>query len=160
MKVTKLFALLLVSGISACLFRSPSHLALAEGLRKQGQYDAAISEYRLYISERSKVKGLPKDQDPNFYELLIGDCFLGMGKPEDALAAYLKAKELGMQDDLVAGKLRALAQYYEDKSEYQVAIELLKKYRTLDPLLFDLDIDRNHKKLIQAADLDSQPGLY
>ena len=92
------------------------------------------------------------DQRPYFYYLLIGDSYLGLGRPDDAEKAYLTALEHETENSLVAGKLRGLANWFETRAEYETAIELLNRHHELDPLLYDIEIDQLHKKLIDAED--------
>jgi len=135
-----------------CFLAAPSHLLRAEELRAAGKFEAAIEEYQLYIDQRIQRHDYTEADNPYFFYLLIGDSYLGMDDTAKAEEAYLKAKENGTAANLVAGKLRAIGQYYEVRGRYAEAIEILRKHRELDPLLFDLDIDRNHKNLIAAED--------
>lgn len=147
-----LCTLFLVS-FTSCLFSPrPSHLMSAESLRKEEKYEEAIKEYETYIAERLKDKSAIEDYNPYFYYLLIGDCYQGLGQPEKALESYVTAKDKNVDGPIVGGKLRSLAAWYEERTRYEEAIALLQKYRDLDPLLFDLDIDRNHKAMIGAED--------
>lgn len=129
---------------------SASHLLRAEALRKEQQYELAIEEYELYVAQRKTVKDLPPEQNPFFYYLLIGDCRLALGQVEEAKVAYLTARDNGVEKDLVGAKLRNLAHWHEERREYDAAIAILQEFRALDPLLFDVDLDRNHKKLLNA----------
>ena len=121
---------------------------IAERLRTEEKFEAAIAEYEVYIQERLEDQDAPPEYNPNFYFLLIGDCYQGLDKPEEALAAYLKAKDNKVDSSIVGSKLRSLASWYEQRARYEEAIALLQQHRELDPLLFDLDIDRNHKLLV------------
>ena len=147
-----LLSLLGLLGIGGCFFSSPSHLLRAEELRAAGKFEPAIKEYQAYIDQRIERKDYTDSDNPYFFYLLIGDSYLGMEDPAKAEESYLKAKENGTADNLVAGKLRGIGQFYELRGRYAEAIEFLRKHRELDPLLFDLDIDRNHKSLISAED--------
>ncbi len=124
----------------------------AESFRKDGKFDQAITEYQAYIDERLKRKDFPPDQSPYFYYLLIGDSYVGLGRPDDAEKAYLTALDNGTEQSLVAGKMRALADWFETRGEYETAIELLQRHHNLDPLLYNIEIDQLHKKLIEAED--------
>lgn len=143
-----------VFGLSGCWFGSvgQSHAQRAAELRSQHQYDEAIAEYQKHMAERQKDKFRPANEIPAFYELLIGDTLLDAGRPEEAEAAYNRAMEAKVQSELVSFKLRHLSQYYESQNKLQTAIDLLKKYREHDPVMFDFDIDRLHKKLVSEED--------
>ena len=144
--------LILALLLSACGFSQVSHLARAENFRADKKYTEAIEEYQAYIDQRQKEKNTNPDLNPNFYYLLIGDCYLGIDRPQDAKKAYISAKEQSVSPSIVASKFRSLAAYFEDRGEYSQAIEILTEFRPLDPMLFDIDIDRNHKELISAED--------
>ena len=134
---------------ASCIFTPTSHLMRAEVLRRDKKYSEAIEQYRLYIEQRLAEKHVPEEQNPFFYYLLIGDSYLGLSDPASAKESYLIARDNKAEPDLVAAKLRSLALYYEDRKQYQDAIDVLQEFRELDPLLFDLDIDRNHKKMLE-----------
>ncbi len=143
----------LLLSLSACFADfGPSHATRAIELRKEGKYDEAIEEYRIHRREREKSKYRPADENPAFYELLIGDVYLEAGKPLEAEAAYERALQEKVSDELVNYKLRGLAQWYESKNRIQEALTVLNKYREREPVLFDFDIDRLHKRALREED--------
>ena len=144
-----LFPLLVFSG---CFFGvwtiGPSHAQRAAQLRTEKRYDEAIAEYRIHMEERRRDSHRPPEENPSFYELLIGDTYAEAGRTEEAEAAYTRAVDEGVHVELVNFKLRHLAQALEEKGKLQEAIDFLKKYRDRDPVMFDYDIDRLHKKIV------------
>lgn len=144
---------------SGCLFsQTASHAQVAQSLRDQGKYDEAIVEYRLHMATREKDVHRPKDENPAFYELLIGDTYLEAGRPELAEESYLRADTAAVPKDLVNFKLRHLATWYEEKSQFEPAILLLNKFRDRDPVMFNYDIDRLHKKMLSTEDVSQPTG--
>jgi tetratricopeptide (TPR) repeat protein len=121
-------------------------------LRSAQKYQEAISEYRTYIDLRLKEKTVSENYSPYFYYLLIGEAYLKLDQPDQARTAFLEAKEHGTSPALVADKLRQLAGWYEERKRYDEAIAVLHEFRQLDPLMFDSDLDRNHKEQISAED--------
>lgn len=152
------FCLLNSLFFNGCLGRSQlAHLDKAEELRKDGKCEQAIPEYRLYLDWRlsEKQKSINPDLNPRFYHLLIGDCYLRLNEPDKARKEFLSAKEAGIDPSLVSSKLRDLAQWYENRQEYETAIQILTEFYELDPSRFDIELDRNHKALINK--LDNKP---
>ncbi|MFN8392618.1 MAG: tetratricopeptide repeat protein [Bdellovibrionota bacterium] len=141
-----------VSLSMGCFNVQLSHLKQAELLRENGQYEAAIQQYQIFIDERLHQPPPPGALNPYFYYLLIGDCYLKLDKADEAKSAYLTALSNDVDKPLVAGKLRELAAWFEKNKRFDDAIAILHEHRELDPLLFDLDIDRNHKEAIEAED--------
>jgi tetratricopeptide (TPR) repeat protein len=140
--------LLLLSGCTA-LFGSPiSHAEKADSLRLDGHYIEAIAEYRLHITSRLKKRGVT--ENPYFYFLLIGDCYLALDQLEEAEKSFLEAQALKIDNALIADRMRQIAAWHEKHDDLEMALNVLEKYRTLDPLLFDLEIDRIHKTFVEA----------
>lgn len=125
------------------------HRREAEKLKTEGKLREAIEQYEQHIAERRGADSKFPGENPSFYYIMIGDLYLKLEEPERALDAYLKAYEDGVMPEFVVDRLRQVSAYYEGQQLYQQAIELLTKYRELDSLLFDWDIDRLHKKIIQ-----------
>lgn len=130
----------------------PSHAQRAAQLRQQGKYEESIEQYRLHMEQRKNDPNRPQDENPSFYELLIGDVFLDAGNPKEAEESYLRASSQNVHGDLVNFKFRHLGQWYESQGNLGKAIEILKKYRDRDPLMFDYDIDRLHKAMLKQED--------
>lgn len=125
-----------------------SHRRTAEKLKMEGKLDEAIAEYEKHIAERGSASSKFPGENPSFYYIMIGDLHLRQDRPELALDAYLKAHDDGVMQEFIVDRIRQVSGYYEQREQLQAAIELLSKYRDLDPLLFDWDIDRLHKKSV------------
>ncbi|MCB0325156.1 MAG: tetratricopeptide repeat protein [Bdellovibrionales bacterium] len=159
-------ALLLVLGsmhVTGCYFYADSfsfgdaksHAALAEELTAEHQYEAAIEEYRRHLNDRLTDEHRTAEENPYFYELLIGDLYLRLERVDDAINAYESALREKVDTGLVGERLRRLGDWYEERGQYEQAIATLRKYRFLDPLTFDLEIDRLHKASLAVDDFDA-----
>ena len=122
----------------------------AEQLRNEGKCDEAIEEYRSHMQTRLTEPTRPEDENPYFYYLLIGDCHLQMGDVEQAKKDYVAAKDANVQAPLVNERLRRLGHWYEAQGRFDEAIDHLQEFRELDTLMFDLDIDRIHKRQVRS----------
>jgi tetratricopeptide (TPR) repeat protein len=131
---------------------SYSHAEAAEKLRKRGKYQAAIEEYQKHIQARLENTDKEKDENPYFYYLLIGESYLRMEKLDKAEESYRQALEKSVNVTLVADGFRQIAQTYERRGDYDAAIDILRKHRELDDLLYDAQIDRIHKKSVYEAE--------
>lgn len=137
----------------SCSFYSPTAAWVAEDLRKQRKYQEAIVEYQKHIDNKLKQKDNQNSAlNPYFYYLLIGDCYLELQKFDAAKKSYLTALEYEIEKELVGAKLRALAEKLEESGQLENAINLLMENRELDTLLFDIDIDKFHKKMLEGED--------
>ncbi len=137
----------------SCSFYSPSAAWVAEDLRKQGKYQEAIVEYKKHISNKLAQKDKQHSElNPFFYYLLIGDCYLELKEFDSAKKSYLTALEHNIEKKLVGAKIRTLADKLEENGQTENAINLLTENRELDTLLFDIDIDKLHKKILEAED--------
>lgn len=130
---------------SCLLFSSTSQLQKAEEFSRQKKYAEAISAYRTHMQERLQIKDRPEWENPYFYLILIGDIELGTDKPEDALNSYLEAEEKKVDLYLVSDRIRSVCRWYEEKGEFDKAIEILLRYRDQDSLLFEAMLDRLNK---------------
>lgn len=148
--------ILLIFLISACqpffyfgTFSSQSnnYLEQAAELTNAQEYEKAIEAYQQHIDYRLSIKNRPEWENPNFYLLLIGDLYLKMDKVDSALKSYQEAETLQVEKTLVADRYRMISRWYEEKSDYKKAIEVLEKYRDRDPLLNDAILDRLAKEL-------------
>ena len=148
-----LAALMLCScsaGVGAFSFTAAgNHRRNAEQLKSEGKYEEAIVEYEKHIAERAAASSKFPGENPSFYYIMIGDLQLEQEKPQEALESYLKAQTDGVMSEFIIDRIRQVSSYYETRENYDAAIELLHKYRDLDPLVFDWDIDRLHKKTVR-----------
>lgn len=130
---------------------SLTHAEAAEKLRKNGKYESAIEEYKRHIAVRLAKEDKPKDENPYFYYLLIGESYLRLGELEKAEESYSTALKQEVNTTLVADGFRQIAGEYEKREDYDAAIEILRKHRELDDLLYDAQMDRLHKKSVLEA---------
>ena len=152
-------SLLLFSGLlcTGCVFdfetfsfsTGPSHATIADDLRKEGKLKESIAEYEQHVSDRLASKRKFPDENPYFYYLLIGDVYLELDDPAEARRAYERALDEKVEPRLTSARLRRLGQWYEEKGKYEEALEVLKKYRDLDPEMYNLDIDQVHKAIVK-----------
>lgn len=160
-KTLRLLNILLVPcfafALTAC--RHKGKLDNAEELLRQEKFDEAIELYKTHMSDRLSTKNKPEWENPNFYYLLIGDIELRRSKVDAAIANYKTAQENGIHSSLISDRMRYVASWYEEKGKYDEAIEVLKKNRQLDPLLFDAMLDRLSKDLIRTQDEARQHSL-
>lgn len=129
-----------------------THGEAARKLREKGEFKAAIEEYQKHIQSRLKDPNRLPDENPYFYEIIIGNIYLDLRDPAAALTSYLTAKEHQVEDDLVLDGIIRVARFHEAQKEYEQAIDLLEKYREMDELIIDGDIDRIHRKYIESLD--------
>lgn len=157
---SRAFAALLISSLlsfEACFFfsgslgfaPSKSHAQLAEERSSEGKYREAISEFLLHMEHRLASTTRPKDENPYFYFLLIGDLYLKLEEPTQAENSYMEAAAHDVLPELVRERFRGLGKWLEQREEYRFAIKVLERHRALDPIMFDFDIDRIHKKIVQ-----------
>lgn len=144
-----IFAILIAQGCALRFTASASHGTKAQQHQEDEEFIEAITEYRLHLAERIERK-TQKEENPYFYYLLIGDCYLSLENVNEAEKNYLIAKQNQVSLSLVAERLRRIGNWYEERNELEQALLFLKKYRDLDPLLFDLETDRIHKKFVAA----------
>jgi hypothetical protein len=152
----------IIFGLSSCTFviggfSSPfvftswgEHRRKAEQLETENNLEAAIDQYLLHIEQRRGDSSRPESENPSFYYILIADLYIRLERPKEALSYILRAKEDGVMKEFVIDRMRQVSAYHENAGAFSVAIQLLTEYRSLDPLLFDWDIDRLHKKLVQS----------
>lgn len=130
---------------------SPSgyqNLRKAEEFTRQERYDQAIESYRRHIEVRLEKEDRPEWENPYFYYLIIGDLELGQGHIAKALAAYELAQRKGVAKSLVSDRYRLVASWHESHGELNKAASIAEHYRELDPLLFDLMLDRLSKQIV------------
>ena len=131
---------------------SSGELKSAEEYSRQGNYDEAIAAYRRHMEDRLSVTNRPSWENPYFYLILIGDIQLGQGKPEQALESFKEADARGVDQYLVADRIRETASWYEKQNRLDDAIKLLSTCREKDPLMFDSMLDRLSKELVRRED--------
>jgi len=129
-----------------------SNAKQAGQLRAEGKHDEAVAAYRKHISARLKDSRREPDENPYFYEILIGDTFLEKGDADAALESYLSAKQHEVESPLVGDRIRRIARFYRDKGEYRRGLDLLHQYREMDDFGFDSDIDELAKLLMKAEE--------
>lgn len=156
--VQLLIFLLLFSGCSfwpgygSAYSYDPSHAQLAEDLRAEGKWAEAIVEYRKHIEMRQNDPRKPARENPQFYLIYISDCYRQLGDPVAAEAALSTALQSGVEPALIVDRVKTLAQWHEQRAEYDAALELLQRYRQLDDLAIDIETDRIHRKSVEAEE--------
>ena len=150
-KLNPYFAILLLIGCFSCGPTS-SHRQKAEELRESGDYQGAIDEFDKHIEYRLTISNRPEWENPYLYLLDEGDIFMQQNLPNKALEKYLRAKEMNVDQASVSDRLRRVGTWYEDRGDFKAAIEHLKLYRELDPLLFDPILDRIAKKIVVSEE--------
>lgn len=155
-----LFALYLLISLSSCKFfiwtgtlePVDSYATHAEELAKKGNYKDAIKAYKAHIQSRLKDPGRAKSENPYFYYLMIGDLYLELNDFNGARDAYLTAKENGVSKSSISDRFIRMADWLVKIQQIEQAINFLRQFRELDPLLFDVHIDSLHKQMIHQED--------
>jgi tetratricopeptide (TPR) repeat protein len=155
--------LFILSLMSGCFFwggyttfsekidRTP-YLKLAQEESQTGKYEVAIGHYEAHISNRLQSPNLPGGENPYFYKALIGDLYLKLDKPDEAKAAYTEALKHDVANEIVVDRFRQLARWYREHKQYDLAMSVLSEHRSLDPLMFDYEMDQLHRELIRNED--------
>ena len=130
---------------------------VSEQLRKDGKYQEAIAEYEKHIAARLADPWRPDTENPYFYKILIGDTYLEMGDAARAEDAYVEAKDREVSMPMVIDRLRRLGSWYADHDQLEMGLTTLQKYRALDTLLFDSDIDSIHKRIVAKEEQAAHP---
>ena len=120
---------------------------------KAGNKDEAIKLYRQHIQNRLADKTRKEWENPYFYNLLIGDIYLERttDNTDDvslALKYYLEARDKNVETSLISDRLRKTAEWFEIKGDLNTAIKILEDNKEVDPLLFDVVLDRLAKKML------------
>jgi hypothetical protein len=154
----------LLSGTSGCqrifgVRGAGEHLRAAEEATRKGDITAAIESYRRHIAYRLSLAERPEWENPSFYELMIGDLELRRGDVAAALGAFERAETAGIERGLVSDRFRATGTWLEQNGREVEALELLKKYRDRDPLLFDAMLDRIAKEVTRKEELPGASPL-
>ena len=138
---------LLTPPLVSCSMQNPTHRDTGDSLFAEGKYEQAIHEYEHHIQDRLKLHERPEWENPYLYYLDIGDAYLRLGRPDLALGTYLEAEQRNVEPRFVNDRIRSLARWYVEEQEPLKAIDILKKYRERDPLLFDMMLDRISRSL-------------
>ena len=122
------------------------HVTQAEKFVEEKKYDEAISEYQKHIDLRLRDTDREIWENPYFYEIMIGDVYLKKDDDVSALNKYLEAEKHGVEKELIIDRVRLLALHLEEKGDLEKAMTVLTQHRTMDPLLFDVQLDRLARK--------------
>lgn len=144
--------LLLIAGGAACSISQDTDLQLAEELSRQNKIDEAIAAYHRHMEARLAIQNRREWENPYFYLILIGDLELGRGNVDLALLSYQEAKDRGVYEGLISDRFRSVATWYEDRGQLDQAFAHLKKYRELDTLLFDAQLDRLAREIVRQEE--------
>ncbi len=137
-----------VVALGGCSHGSYRLLEQAETSTRNGDTGAAIAAYEKHIAWRLSLTDRPEWENPSFYQLLIGDLFLNDGRWQEAMARYELAHTAGIDSRLVGDRIRSVGLWLESKGELQQADQVLRTYRALDELLFDMALDRVARALV------------
>ncbi|MCB0328606.1 MAG: hypothetical protein KDD70_03050 [Bdellovibrionales bacterium] len=152
---------IVVLNLAGCIVRTWSaddlvsysyHLRKAEEYQRQGNFGKAIEAYEQHIASRLEIENRPKWENPYFYNLLIGDLYLKEELIEKALAEYEYAQKQNVSEGLVSDRFRLVANWLAEHDRIEEAIEILNKYRSSDPLLYDLMRDRLARTLVEREE--------
>lgn len=133
-----------------CFPIADTRIERAEQLKDAGQYQEAIELYKHHIDERLAVTDRQDWENPYFYLLQIADLQLHMAQPEQALQTCMEAEKAGVNPALVADRYREVAHWYEQRGDLKNSFEVLKRYRSRDPLLFEAMLDRVGRAMTAA----------
>lgn len=132
-----------------CFSSGSENLREADELSREGKYEEAIAAYRKHMEYRLTVTNRPEWENPYFYLLLIGDEYLHRGEPAKALEQYEEAERQKVHPTLSSDRYRAVARWYEEHGQLQLALDVLQKFRDRDSLLFDAMADRVARALTE-----------
>lgn len=151
---TALAGLLAVVSVGCFGRGSVSPLQRAEELTRQEKYQEAIAVYRVHIADRIEVADRPEWENPYFYLLMIGDLQLRDDHPESALESIELAERYKVEPGLISDRYRAIASWYEHRGDLSRAMEVLRRYRGRDELLFDAMLDRLAREMVLREERD------
>jgi tetratricopeptide (TPR) repeat protein len=132
----------------SCQYRKESFRSRAEKLTAEKQYAQAIEAYQRHIEHRLSLADRPEWDNPYIYLLDIGDLYLEQGQVNRAIETYELAEEKEVRSEFVNDRYRHIAAWYEKQQQREKALEILNQYRSRDPLLFDLMMDRIAKDIV------------
>lgn len=156
-----ILSIITIFSLSACalwLADTSYHLKQAEELSRQGKFEEAILEYRQHMQVRLAIEKRPAWENPYLYLLMIGDIQLSQALVQEALLTFELAEKNKVDTSLISDRYRAVAAWYEKHEQLDSAIEVLKKYRDRDPLLFDSMLDRLAKEAVRRENSASRPS--
>ena len=153
---------LLIITISSGIVLGGCHLSIfspakslmeeAEELARNAQYQEAIALYQKHMQKRLSVIDRPDWENPYLYLLTIGDLELRQDKIDSAISTYEEAEKKGVSRELVSDRYRGVAEHFEQKHQLETAVEILKRFRDRDPLLYDGMLDRISKQIVAEED--------
>ena len=124
----------------------------AEELARNSQFQEAITLYQRHMQKRLAVLDRPDWENPYLYLLTIGDLELRQDKIDSAISTYEEAEKKGVSKELVSDRYRGVAEHFEQKHLLEAAVEILKRFRDRDPLLYDGMLDRISKQIVAEED--------
>ncbi len=158
LKKTTIALCIVATSLSGCSLSS-DELRRAEELTKEGRYDEAIAAYKEHMESRLEVTNRPEWENPYFYLILIGDVQLSRGDPVAALTIYEESEsKLASCEDpeakkfhetLLSDRYRAVASWYAEHEQFERALEILRRHRNRDTLIFDAHLDRVARALTE-----------
>lgn len=129
-----------------------NELQRAEKYFALGEYQKAALAYQRHMEERLLERSRPKDENPYFYLLLIGDCQMQLGQIDQAIGSYQQAEKQEVTPELLADRFRLVSAWFERQGDLYKAFDYAKKYRDYDPLLFDALLDRLSRDIVKQED--------
>ncbi|MBL7661671.1 tetratricopeptide repeat protein [bacterium] len=136
--------------LNSCAIKTD--LTQARMYEQQGDYEKARAYYRTHMERRLRDKKRPAEENPYYYLITIGDLYRKEKQYERALGSYDEARANQVPAEPLIFRYRDIASDMQQEGKYDEAIDLLTIYHDLDPLLFDVDIDRVHKAMLAAED--------
>jgi tetratricopeptide (TPR) repeat protein len=119
-------------------------VAAARVHEQKQEYQKAIDIYQQII----------KDKPQSYiHYLLIGDNYLKLNNPVSAEQNYILALENNAESKFIIDRVRLLSRYFAEQNDFEQAIEILQKYRYLNPEDIDFSIDILHKEFIEMEEL-------
>jgi tetratricopeptide (TPR) repeat protein len=146
---SSILILLVCVPLSACFLFTKQRTTLeqADYFKERGDYKQAIMLYSEHLRDRLVNPLRPKNENPYFYLLLIGDVYLEDSNPIMAQQKYELAWQHNVSRELIADRFLTLATWYEKQGAYNKAIKILEQYRELDTLLYNAFLDKINKKI-------------
>jgi tetratricopeptide (TPR) repeat protein len=154
MRLFNLVSCSLLIAFLGCFTPGSESLRRADELSREGKYEEAIETYRKHMESRLEVTDRPEWENPYFYLLLIGDEYLHHGNPLKALEQYEEAERKEVHPTLISDRYRAVARWHEEHGELQQALDVLKRFRDRDSLLFDAMADRIARSLTEKENAE------
>ena len=148
-----LLAILLLT-LSACSIRtfplnSKSDADIARSYRAEKEYNLAIEHFRKHMQKRLSDPHRPPEENPYFYQIIIGDIYLEAENSDKALNNYELALKNQVEPEIVAHHIRQLAIWKHNHAQSDASVELLKQYRYLEELSFDSTLDNILRDIVE-----------